>query len=131
MTHPFNRLLIAGCLCLNLNLLVGCQPTANADARDKRAANRGIDTAEQDIASGRLCLCELPTQSPAWWGDYHLILIGKCGVHCKMVDRIDDQAEAYNKVMLVEIERVHGVGVLKRLQDEARASYAARVRKKM
>jgi hypothetical protein len=89
----------------------------------------GAAEARQDIARGHLELRSygLPMASNQ---TYVQLLRDRLGVEdnrvagCIVTQELVDETDAYNKVMVAEIERRFGAGILERLRDEAAATYA-------
>ena len=88
---------------------------------------KGTADATQDIARGNLKQKEYPPfPSPPWHQNYVTLLSERCNVEWEVVqgpagisDTLREEVNAYNTVMITEIERRFGVGILEKLQHEA------------
>jgi hypothetical protein len=91
----------------------------------------GQADAKRDLADGHLQLHSFGLPAP-WVPEYARLLKERLGVEyrpvagCVVTEELVSNTAAYNKVMISEIERRFGTGVLQQIRDEARKAATSR-----
>jgi hypothetical protein len=124
---------IAGCPSSNQSGPKGEQSerAENDQAQNRLAGEKGMREAKAAITDGRLKLKEYPpTPYPPGHGEYTALLRDKCGVEYEVMrdpdpgpghsERLQQEVEAWNKMMEAEIRREFGQDIFERLHEEAK-----------
>ncbi|HWB04705.1 MAG TPA: hypothetical protein VG796_16875 [Verrucomicrobiales bacterium] len=100
--------------------------------RSGRFVREGRRDAARDLENGKLGF-EICGMMRGWDGEYAALLQQRYGIQlrsvagCIVTEESSGHLGGYNAVMLPEIHRRFGAGVLERTADEARAKYNKRV----
>lgn len=81
----------------------------------------GAALAAKHIEANELHLREPPLPYPPWYGRYSALLKERCQVTITVVDRapLNGDDLAYNEVMMAEIEKRFGKGIVGQCRDDA------------
>lgn len=104
----------------------GAPPDASEEAIPA-TKGRGQVEAERDLKAGTLRIRFNHSRSgePSWFKEYRRLLNEKCGVEVDVrpvsgpIAGLHPDDREYNEVVIAEIEKLHGAGIVEKLKKQA------------